>query len=64
MNTPTYTVRADDTLEHAHAFMLERSVSCLAVVEDQGRLAGVISRSDLLRVGTTKARSRWSRDPS
>jgi CBS domain-containing protein len=61
MNTPTYTVRADDTLEHAHALMLERSVSCLAVIENQGRLAGVISRSDLLHAGTAKERDRWSR---
>ena len=61
MSMPTYTVRAGDSLESAHELMLEHKVSCLAVVEGQRQLVGVISRTDLLRIGTTKERSRWSR---
>lgn len=61
MNTPTYTVQADDTLVHAHELMLQHKVSCLAVVEGDNLLAGVISRSDLLRIGTAEERNRWSR---
>lgn len=61
MSTPTYTVRVSDSLERAHELMLNHRVSCLAVVEGEGQLAGVISRTDLLRIGTAKERSRWSR---
>jgi CBS domain-containing protein len=38
------------SLTHAHQLLREHAFSCLAVVED-GRLVGVLSRSDLLRIG-------------
>lgn len=51
MSTPTHTVAIDDTLEHVQSRMHDTGVSCLAVVDPDGGLAGVVSRSDLLRVG-------------
>ncbi len=51
MSSPVCTVSADDTVEDAHKIMTEKRISCLAVVGRDGQPAGVVSRSDLLRIG-------------
>lgn len=61
MSTPTFVVQVSDSLKRAHELMLTHGVSCLAVVEGDRQLRGIVSRTDLLRIGTAKERSRWSR---
>ncbi|MEJ5329868.1 MAG: CBS and ACT domain-containing protein [Desulfobaccales bacterium] len=43
------TVREDDTVEHAAQIMLEHTISGLPVVNDDGRLTGIITQSDVFR---------------
>jgi CBS domain-containing protein len=50
MTSPAVTVTADDTVEHAAALMYDRGLKRLPVVDATGRLAGVISRVDVLAV--------------
>ncbi len=50
MSAPVCVVSADDTAEDANKIMSEKRISCLAVVGRDGMPAGVVSRSDLLRV--------------
>ncbi len=50
MSSPVHTASPRDSLDSVRGRMAGLEISCLAVVEDGG-LAGVITRSDLLRVG-------------
>jgi CBS domain-containing protein len=50
MTSPAVTVGADDTLERAAGLMYARGLKRLPVVDADGRLAGIISRSDVLAV--------------
>ncbi len=50
MSTPAVTVRADAVLAEAARIMAVRHVKRLPVVDAEGKLAGVVSRADLLRV--------------
>lgn len=50
MTSPAVTVRADVPLAQAARLMAERCVKRLPVVDDGGRLEGIVSRADLLRV--------------
>ncbi|MEU5979294.1 CBS domain-containing protein [Streptomyces sp. NPDC047315] len=50
MSSPAVTVRADATLSEAARIMARRRVKRLPVVDAQGLLEGVVSRSDLLKV--------------
>lgn len=50
--SPT-TVRFDTPLEEAVARMLERRVGCLPVVDEQGRLDGMLTETDLLQALAT-----------
>ncbi|MFG3293970.1 CBS domain-containing protein [Streptomyces sp. NPDC048179] len=50
MNTPAVTVRADATLPQAARTMAQHGVKRLPVVDAQGMLVGIVSRSDLLKV--------------
>lgn len=50
MTAPAVTVRADDAVTVAAKLMEEHHFHRLPVVDDEGRLVGVVSRSDLLRV--------------
>jgi len=50
MSAPVCSVSADDTTEDANRIMSEKRISCLAVLGRDGQPAGVVSRSDLLRV--------------
>jgi len=50
MSRPAVTVRADVTLAEAARRMAEAGVKRLLVVDDKGRLAGIVSREDMLEV--------------
>lgn len=49
MDADAPTCRPDDTLETVATGLHERNSSRMAVVDDDGRLVGVISRGDLVR---------------
>jgi CBS domain-containing protein len=48
MTSPVITVAADASRNQAASLMRERNVRRLVVVDDRGRIAGIVSRSDLL----------------
>ena len=50
MTTPVVTVTPDATLGEAARLMHRKGVKRLPVVEDAGRIVGILSRSDLLKV--------------
>ncbi len=50
MSTPAVTVHADATLPQAARIMARRLIKRLPVIDASGRLAGVVSRGDLLKV--------------
>ena len=50
MTREVITVSADDPVEQAAKKMSDNDVSILPVVDDDGRLMGVVSRSDLFRL--------------
>ena len=50
MTSPAVTITPDDTVEHAARLMRDRKVKRLPVVDTGGRLAGIISRTDVLAV--------------
>ena len=50
MTTAVVAVRPDDTVEHAARLMYDRGVKRLPVTDENGRLAGIISRADVLSV--------------
>jgi len=56
MTSPAVTTGPDDTVEHAARLMYDRKVKRLPVVDQAGRLIGIISRTDVLAVfGRTDA---------
>lgn len=55
--SPVHTIDPGDTLPVAEQRMQSLNISSLAVVDDAGALLGVISRSDLLRIGRYRARA-------
>jgi CBS domain-containing protein len=56
MTSPAYTVRPEDTVEQGAKIMYLRNVKRLPVVDAGGRLAGIVSRADVLAVyGRTDA---------
>jgi CBS domain-containing protein len=44
------TIGPDDTVEHAARLMYDRKVKRLPVIDEHGRLVGIISRTDVLAV--------------
>jgi CBS domain-containing protein len=50
MTTPAVSVRADATLAQAARTMARRRLKRLPVVDGEGHLAGIVSRTDLLKV--------------
>ena len=50
MTSPAYTVLPEDTVEMAARIMYLRNVKRLPVVDAYGRLAGIVSRADVLAV--------------
>jgi CBS domain-containing protein len=62
MTSPTITISPDASVRQAIRIMLDNHVSGLPVVDENGRLAGVVSEGDLLRraeIGTERHRPRW-----
>ena len=49
MTTPAVTVTPDASVAEAASLMVERDVERLPVVDDGGRLVGIITRADLVR---------------
>lgn len=49
MKKPVYTVQTDSTVEEAAAVLLEKKISGLPVVDENNRLAGIITQSDIFR---------------
>lgn len=58
MGTDVQTLAPNDSLNAAKDMMIRHRISSLPVVDDAGALVGLISRSDLLRVGRREAASR------
>jgi CBS domain-containing protein len=50
MTSPAYSVLPEDTVEQAARIMYLRNVKRLPVVDGEGRLAGIVSRADVLAV--------------
>jgi CBS domain-containing protein len=50
MTAPPITIRSDTTLPQAARKMQERNVRRLVVVDERGKIEGIVSRSDLLQV--------------
>jgi CBS domain-containing protein len=50
MTSPAVTVASDTSLSQAARLMQERNIRRLVVVDERGRIAGIVSRSDLLQV--------------
>jgi CBS domain-containing protein len=55
MRAPVRTIREDAPLAAADGVLREHTLSSLAVVDGAGRPVGVVSRTDLLRVGRAKS---------
>jgi len=49
MTTPVVTLAPSDTLQEASLKMMTRGISGAPVVDDEGRLVGVLGESDILR---------------
>ncbi len=68
MTAPPITVRSDTALQAAARLMQERNVRRLVVVDERDKIAGIVSRSDLLRVFLRTyevretAAANWSKD--
>lgn len=50
MTSPPCTADPEDAVEHAAKIMYRRNVKRLPVIDAEGRLAGIVSRTDLLAV--------------
>ncbi|HET7421861.1 MAG TPA: CBS domain-containing protein [Candidatus Dormibacteraeota bacterium] len=50
MTSPALTVHVETPLTEAARVMQQRNVRRLVVVDDRGRIAGIVSRSDLLQI--------------
>lgn len=60
MQEPVITVPEGAPLSEVHRVLAERQISCVPIVDGGGAPVGVLSRTDLLRIGrlTTKTRGR------
>jgi len=62
MVSPVITVRPSATVKEVAQLLLKHHISALPVVDDAGRLVGIVSEGDLIRradLDTDKQRSRW-----
>ncbi len=62
MTTNVVTVKPNTKVRDVAALMLEKHISGVPVLDDNGKLVGMISEGDLLRrpeLGTEKHRRRW-----
>jgi CBS domain-containing protein len=58
MKSPVQTISVVDSIELAYEHLSNSSLSCLAVIDQAGKLAGAISRTDLLRLGRRRRGNR------
>jgi CBS domain-containing protein len=64
MVSPVITVHPSTSVQDLARLLLERRISAVPVVDDQGRLVGIVSEGDLLHrseAGTERRRSWWLR---
>ena len=64
MVSPVITVKPGTPVKEAARILLERRISAVPVVDDKGKIAGIVSEGDLLRrseAGTDRRRSSWLR---
>ena len=62
MVTDVITLHVDDTVQKAAQVLLDHHISGAPVVDEQGRLVGMVSEGDLIRraeIGTEKRHSWW-----
>ena len=62
MVSPVITVRSSATVKEVAELLLEKRISAAPVVDDQGKLVGIVSEGDLLHraeAGTERHRSWW-----
>ncbi len=58
MVSPVITVYPEDTISHARKLMLERGIRRIPVVDRQGKLVGIITVRDLVRI-LSQRRAPW-----
>lgn len=58
MSAPVKTLRGSSFIDHAHRQLQQLRISALPVVDEDGGVIGVISRTDVLKVGRREANSR------
>jgi CBS domain-containing protein len=64
MVSPVVTVKPQDTVKKVAELFLNRSISAAPVVDDHGKMIGIISEADLLHrseICTERQHSRWVR---
>jgi CBS-domain-containing membrane protein len=62
MVSPVITVKPSSSVKEAAKVFLERGISAAPVVDDEGKLVGIVSEGDLLHraeAGTERHRSWW-----
>jgi Mg/Co/Ni transporter MgtE len=62
MVSPVITVKPSSSVKEVATTLLERRISAVPVVDDQGKLVGLISEGDLMHrseAGTERQRSWW-----
>src|SRR6188474_534479 len=62
MVTDVIALRPQDTVQTAAAVLLDKRISAAPVINDEGRLVGIVSEGDLMRrseIGTERRRSWW-----
>jgi CBS domain-containing protein len=55
MTSPAITINQEATLREAGDVLARRGISALPVVDDDGRLVGIVSQMDLIRLSTVDA---------
>jgi CBS domain-containing protein len=62
MSSPVITVKPYTSVKHAARLFLERGISAVPVIDDAGKLVGIVSEGDLIHrseIGTQRHRSWW-----
>jgi CBS-domain-containing membrane protein len=62
MTSPVITVKTTSSVKETAKLFLERCISAAPVVDDQGKLVGIISEGDLTHrseIGTERQRPWW-----
>ena len=62
MTRRVVSVAPEATIRHAIRLMLDNHISGLPVIDDKGKLVGIVSEGDFLRrseIGTERKRSHW-----